>query len=123
MANRTSDGMETSEFSSGGHKQHDVQTFLSLFTTSWKEVAEKNVTLERELRERIRELEQSMDAEPTPEVQEKIDSLNQQLDDCVAYYNWVWSLVDFFDSGEVLKVVPFKETNMDNDAGGKHNEK
>ena len=47
------------------------------------------MTLERGVRERIKKLEQSMEGEPTPEMQDKIHSLNQQLDDCVAYYNWV----------------------------------
>lgn len=103
---------------SNASKQKDVQSLISLFTTSWKEVAEKNVILERGLRERIKKLEQSIEGEPSLEIQERIHSLKQQLDDCVAYYNWVESLVEFFDSGEILNIVPFKEPNLKNHSGG-----
>ncbi|AXF57462.1 GbsR/MarR family transcriptional regulator [Salicibibacter kimchii] len=108
------------EFVKGSRKEHYnvendyVQTFISLFTTNWKEVISKNMTLERRLRERITKLETSIEDEPTAEIQERITSFKQELDDWSSYYQWIRRLVDFFESGEILNAVPVKEPRKEN---------
>ncbi|WP_246407067.1 GbsR/MarR family transcriptional regulator [Geomicrobium halophilum] len=113
------------EFIKGSRKEHYTveddytQTFISLFTTSWKEVVSKNMTLERRLRDRITKLEQAQGDEAAPEVKDRIRALKQELDDWAAYYNWIHRLVAFFESGEIFDVVPVKEPGSeDNQKGG-----
>ncbi|SDI56192.1 GbsR/MarR family transcriptional regulator [Natribacillus halophilus] len=102
------------EFVKGSRKEHYtvesnyIQTFISLFTTNWKEVVSRNITLERRLRDHITKLEQNLEDDPSPEIQEKISRLKQELDDWAAYYDWINRLVAFFESGEILKAVPVK---------------
>ncbi|QDI92579.1 GbsR/MarR family transcriptional regulator [Salicibibacter halophilus] len=108
------------EFVKGSRKEHYnvendyVQTFISLFTTNWQEVISQNMTLERRLRERITKLEASIEGEASADIQERIASFKQELDDWSAYYKWIRRLVDFFESGEILNAVPVKEPRAEN---------
>ncbi|QQK81999.1 GbsR/MarR family transcriptional regulator [Salicibibacter cibi] len=108
------------EFIKGSRKEHYAvendyaRTFISLFTTNWKEVVSKNMALERRLRDRITKLENSSEAEPSKEAEERILALKQELDDWSAYYNWIQRLVDFFESGEIFEAVPVHETDSTN---------
>lgn len=117
------------EFVKGSRKEHYnvendyVQTFISLFTTNWQEVISQNMTLERRLRERITKLEASIEDEPSADIQERIASFKQELDDWSSYYKWIRRLVNFFESGEILNAVPVKEPREENQysEGGKTN--
>ncbi|QQK75270.1 GbsR/MarR family transcriptional regulator [Salicibibacter cibarius] len=108
------------EFVKGSRKEHYnvendyVQTFISLFTTNWQEVISKNMALERRLRERITKLEASIEDEPSAEIQDRMASFKQELDDWSSYYQWIRRLVDYFESGEILNAVPVKEPREEN---------
>jgi DNA-binding transcriptional regulator GbsR (MarR family) len=83
-----------------------VQTFISLFTTNWNEVVSKNSQLAKRLQSNIAQIEQSHEGKPSARVEEKTEELKQELNAWIAYYDWIKRLVDFFESGEVLRYVP-----------------
>ncbi|TSB47473.1 hypothetical protein [Alkalicoccobacillus porphyridii] len=101
-------------------EEDHIHAFISVLTSNWKEVSKENSMLERRLRERINGLEESIEGEPSIEVQNRIHSLNKELDDWVAYYHWVERLVEFFESGEIFTILPFKETTLKHNQGGIH---
>lgn len=106
-------------FVKGSRKEHYAvendytQTFISLFTTNWKEVVGRNTTLERRLRDRVQKLEQFDSEDISPEVKERLHTLCQELDDWKAYYNWINRLVDFFESGKIFDVVPIEDPHKE----------
>lgn len=89
-----------------------VQTFVSLFTTNWKEVVSKNSLLARRLQESISQIEQSQNGSPSKEVEKKVQELKEELDEWITYYDWIRRLVDFFESGDVLESVPVKPDKL-----------
>ncbi|MFC3039366.1 GbsR/MarR family transcriptional regulator [Virgibacillus xinjiangensis] len=102
------------EFVKGSRKEHYrvendyVQTFISLFTTNWREVVSKNSHLARKLQDQLRNVEQRYDGQFSETAQKKKEELEIELEEWTAYYDWISRLVDFFESGEVLKSVPIR---------------
>lgn len=100
------------EFVKGSRKEHYnvesdyVQTFISLFTTSWKEVITKNMAFERKLREKLQVIEDEMGNNPSEDLLSKYQMLTKELDDWTAYYTWIDRLVNVFETGEIFKLVP-----------------
>ncbi|MFD1066135.1 GbsR/MarR family transcriptional regulator [Oceanobacillus locisalsi] len=88
-----------------------AQTFISLFTRNWSEVVKRNTNLERRLREQIRHLETFLTEDSPEEVKNRLESLQKELDEWQAYYQWIDGLVDFFESGEIFKHVPIVTPN------------
>jgi len=82
-----------------------VQTFISLFTTNWREVVSKNSVLGQRLQTTINNIEREQ-VQPTPEIAAKIDELKEELDEWFAYYDWIRRLVEFFESGDIFDAVP-----------------
>ena len=114
------------EFVRGSRKEHYnvesdyVQTFISLFTTNWKEVVSKNSLLARRLQHKIAHLEHRQHGDFSPRVQEKIDELKQELEEWIQYYDWIRRLVDFFESGKILDAVPVAPKDpTDSNKGGR----
>ncbi|MBY7144944.1 GbsR/MarR family transcriptional regulator [Virgibacillus sp. NKC19-3] len=112
------------KFVKGSRKEHYtvednyVQTFISLFTTNWKDVVSKNSLLAKRLQDKIAHIEQQNDGTSDKQVEKKISELKQELDDWVAYYDWIDRLVDFFESGKVFDVVPVTQENTTSDDQG-----
>ncbi|MFS0786401.1 GbsR/MarR family transcriptional regulator [Shouchella sp. 1P09AA] len=100
------------EFVKGSRKEHYnvesdyVQTFISLFTTSWKEVITRNMALERRLRDKLKDIEEDMGHDPSADILKKHQMMTKELDDWTAYYNWIDRLVDCFESGDIFQLVP-----------------
>ncbi|WP_182200908.1 GbsR/MarR family transcriptional regulator [Paraliobacillus salinarum] len=85
------------------------QTFISLFTSNWKEVVARNKKIEQRI---IQDLNSILEDENASEnlieeaKQYKIDS-----EQSIEYYDWVDRLVEFFESQEIFKYVPKKSPN------------
>jgi HTH-type transcriptional regulator, osmoprotectant uptake regulator len=80
------------------------QTFISLFTSNWRKVINKNKMFEKKLKQEIVEL---MENEGLPqETEEKINELLKETKEWLDYYQWLGNLVEFFESGEIFKHVP-----------------
>ncbi|WP_374188390.1 GbsR/MarR family transcriptional regulator [Shouchella lehensis] len=100
------------EFVKGSRKEYYnvesdyVQTFISLFTTSWKEVITRNMALERRLRDKLSAIEEDMEQHASAEILKKHQMMEKELDDWTNYYNWIDRLVDFFEAGEIFQYVP-----------------
>lgn len=100
------------EFVKGSRKEHYnvesdyVQTFISLFTTSWKEVITKNMAFERKLRDKLQDIEAEMGSNPSADLLEKYQMMAKELDDWTAYYTWIDRLVDVFETGEIFQLAP-----------------
>ncbi|RQW21472.1 GbsR/MarR family transcriptional regulator [Bacillus sp. C1-1] len=100
------------EFVKGSRKEYYnvesdyVQTFISLFTTSWKEVITRNMALERRLRDKLSAIEEDMEQHASAEILKKHQMMEKELDDWTNYYNWIDRLVDFFETGEIFQYVP-----------------
>ncbi|MGY0694488.1 GbsR/MarR family transcriptional regulator [Virgibacillus sp. FSP13] len=107
------------EFVKGSRKEHYrvendyIQTFISLFTTNWKEVVGKNSQLARRLQDKIARIEQAHKSNFSPEVEQKVAELKEELTQWISYYDWINRLVEFFESGKVLDSVPVK-ADLDN---------
>lgn len=106
----------------GSRKEHYnvendyVQTFISLFTTNWREVISKNRMFAKKLQQEINEIEKANDGSPA--VEAKVKELHTELTKWVAYYNWINNLVEFFESGAIFESVPV-ETSTKNEGGDK----
>ncbi|WP_143833232.1 GbsR/MarR family transcriptional regulator [Oceanobacillus timonensis] len=105
------------EYVKGSRKDHYnverdyAQTFISLFTRNWSEVVKRNTNLERRLREQIHHLETYLTEDSPEEVKNRMESLQKELDEWQAYYQWIDGLVTFFESGEIFKHVPIVTPN------------
>lgn len=103
----------------GSRKEHYnvendyVQTFVSLFTTNWREVISKNRQFANKLQREIDEIAAASDG--SPEVDQKIAELRKELDEWVAYYNWISRLVEFFESGDIFDAVPIERNDKGED--------
>lgn len=103
----------------GSRKEHYnvendyVQTFVSLFTTNWREVISKNRQFANKLQREIDEVAAASDG--SPEVDQKITELRKELDEWVAYYNWINRLVEFFESGDIFDAVPIERNDKGED--------
>ncbi|WP_298787448.1 GbsR/MarR family transcriptional regulator [uncultured Marinococcus sp.] len=103
----------------GSRKEHYnvendyVQTFVSLFTTNWREVISKNRQFANKLQREIDEIAAASDG--SPEVDQKITELRKELDEWVAYYNWISRLVEFFESGDIFDAVPIERNDKGED--------
>ncbi|GAK09866.1 hypothetical protein JCM19038_3737 [Geomicrobium sp. JCM 19038] len=113
------------EFVKGSRKEHYnvesdyAQTFISLFTTNWKDVVSRNMTLERRLRERVEQMNNAVTDATPQEIVERIETLSNELDAWQAYYNWIDRLVDFFESGKIFDHVPIQDSHKEDN----HHEK
>ncbi|GAK04438.1 betaine operon transcriptional regulator [Geomicrobium sp. JCM 19037] len=113
------------EFVKGSRKEHYnvesdyAQTFISLFTTNWKEVVSRNMTLERRLRERVDHMKTSLSSETPVEIKDRVEALSEELDAWQAYYNWIDRLVYFFESGQIFDHVPLRDSQKEDN----HHEK
>ncbi|MFC2947854.1 GbsR/MarR family transcriptional regulator [Virgibacillus sediminis] len=109
------------EFVKGSRKEHYrvendyVQTFISLFTTNWREVVSKNSQLARRLQEQLNQVENMYDGELSEPTQKKKEELENELEEWTTYYDWISRLVDFFESGEILDSVPLKRKSPKDD--------
>ncbi|GEK57669.1 GbsR/MarR family transcriptional regulator [Marinococcus halophilus] len=103
----------------GSRKEHYnvendyVQTFVSLFTTNWREVISKNRQFANKLQREIDEVAAASDG--SVEVDQKIAELRKELDEWVAYYNWISRLVEFFESGDIFSAVPIERSDKGED--------
>lgn len=103
----------------GSRKEHYnvendyVQTFVSLFTTNWREVISKNRQFAHKLQREIDEVAAASDG--SSEVEQKIAELRKELDEWVAYYNWISRLVEFFESGDIFEAVPIDRNDKGED--------
>ena len=80
------------------------QTFISLFTSNWRKVINKNKMFEKKLKQEIVEL---MENDELPqETEQKINALLKETKEWLDYYQWLSRLVEFFESGEIFKHVP-----------------
>ncbi|RKD69724.1 DNA-binding transcriptional regulator GbsR (MarR family) [Sinobaca qinghaiensis] len=106
----------------GSRKEHYnvendyVQTFISLFTTNWREVISKNRMFAKKLQQEINEIEKANNG--SYEVKAKVEELRKELSKWVAYYNWINNLVEFFESGAIFESVPV-ETPLENEGEDK----
>ncbi|CQR47098.1 HTH-type transcriptional repressor OpcR [Paraliobacillus sp. PM-2] len=83
------------------------QTFISLFTSNWKEVVARNKKIEHRI---MHDLEAIInDAEASGELKEEAKQYMIDSQRSIEYYNWIDRLVDFFESHEIFKHVPKKE--------------
>ncbi|WP_106497904.1 GbsR/MarR family transcriptional regulator [Lentibacillus sp. Marseille-P4043] len=100
------------EFVKGSRKEHYrvendyIQTFISLFTTNWKEVVSKNSQLARRLQDKIARIERAHKEYFSAEVEQKVAELKEELTQWISYYDWINRLVEFFESGKILDSVP-----------------
>jgi HTH-type transcriptional regulator, osmoprotectant uptake regulator len=80
------------------------QTFISLFTSNWRKVINKNKMFEKRLKQEIVELMENEGL--SQETEQKINELLKETKEWLDYYQWLSRLVEFFESGEIFKHVP-----------------
>ncbi|MBA9025305.1 DNA-binding transcriptional regulator GbsR (MarR family) [Peribacillus huizhouensis] len=85
-------------------EQDYYQTFVSLFTSNWQKSIKKNKLFEKKLATELKAILENESL--TEEIELKINDLLKETKEWLDYYNWLTSLVEFFDSGEIFKYVP-----------------
>jgi len=88
------------------------QTFISLFTSNWREAINKSKLFEKRVRRELAEL--SDDASLNEEEEQKLNELLEETQLWLAYYDWLSRLVEFLESGEVFEHVPIHENKITN---------
>jgi len=81
------------------------QTFISLFTSSWRKAVSKSRAFERGLSDKLAKLptdQANLDEELEVEMNELLSETSLWLN----YYEWISRLIEFFESGEIFKHVP-----------------
>ncbi|MFD2679452.1 GbsR/MarR family transcriptional regulator [Bacillus seohaeanensis] len=85
-------------------EQDYYQTFISLFTSNWQKVINKNKLFEKKLSAELSDVLQNENI--NEETEQKINVLLAETKEWLNYYQWINNLVEFFDSGEIFKHVP-----------------
>lgn len=89
------------------------QTFISLFTSTWQKAINKSRGFEQRL---VKKLNQLQAAEGLgAEDEQAINELLVEIRDWMDYYDWIRRVTDFFESGEIFKHIPKKQTGVDHD--------
>ncbi len=88
-------------------KDH-YETFISLFNSTWQKAITKNRNFEQKLKRRLSEMKESPDL--TEEEEQLINELLVEFKEWMDYHDWVRRVAEFFESGEIFKHVPKKES-------------
>lgn len=88
------------------------QTFISLFTSNWREAINKSRLFESRVKQDLAELSESSSL--SDEEEEKLNELLKEVHLWKEYYSWLERLVEFLESGEVFKHVPTHEDTDSN---------
>lgn len=87
------------------------ETFISLFTSTWKQSISRSRHFEKKQTERIEQLRQSDLAEENEAI---MNEFQEELNEWIEYYDWIRRVNDFFESGEIFHHVPKKLSGGDN---------
>ena len=90
------------------------QVFISLFTSNWREAINKSRVFEKRVSDELTKLGESSSLSDDEE--ETLDELTQEIQLWKDYYNWLYRLVEFLESGEVFKHVPIHDSSHSNSA-------
>lgn len=88
------------------------QVFISLFTSNWREAINKSRVFEKKVSDELAKLGESSSLSDDEE--ETLDELTQEIQLWKDYYNWLYRLVGFLESGEVFKHVPIHDSSHSN---------
>lgn len=84
------------------------QTFTDFFTIKWRSGVTMNVTVVRESLQDLKAL--LLDDSITEELREEIQAEIEKLHYILEYYDWLSRLVDSFETGEIFKYIPKKQS-------------
>jgi DNA-binding transcriptional regulator GbsR (MarR family) len=88
-------------------EQDYYQTFISLFSSNWQKVINKNQSLQQKI---ITELNEIIEDEHSDkDTREKAKQYLKETNEVLNFYQWLGQLVDFFQTQEVFKHVPKTE--------------
>ncbi|GAA0308200.1 DNA-binding transcriptional regulator GbsR (MarR family) [Gracilibacillus halotolerans] len=93
------------------------QVFISLFTSNWREAINKSRVFEKRVSDELAKLGESSSLSDDEE--ETLDELTQEIQLWKDYYNWLYRLVEFLESGEVFKHVPIHDSSHSNSPNDK----
>lgn len=79
-------------------------TFISIFTSTWRKAIDRNRHFEERMQRKITELRET--SELTLESEQMLNELLEELYEWTAYYDWIQRVNNFFESGEIFKHVP-----------------
>lgn len=84
------------------------QTFIALFTSSWRKSVSKGRMFEQHLRQQLQSINENRphDEKLDDISEEKMNELLKEIKLWFDYYNWISRLIEFFESGEIFKYVP-----------------
>ncbi|MBM7540051.1 GbsR/MarR family transcriptional regulator [Amphibacillus cookii] len=97
-------------FVRGSRKDHYTveedyyQTFISLFTSNWRDVITRNRKIESRIMHELKEI--INDPTATEEIKEKAQLYIADSKASMAYYNWIEKLVELFESQQIFDIVP-----------------
>jgi DNA-binding transcriptional regulator GbsR (MarR family) len=85
------------------------QTFISLFTSNWRDAINKSRMFGNKIQRDLTELNETKTSSLDEEEKEQLEELLSEVQLWSEYYNWLNRFVEFLESGEVFKHVPLHE--------------
>lgn len=83
------------------------QNFISLFTSNWKKVVQRNKYSEQKNQLDLKRALQDQTLDD--QAKQKAQMLFKESEKSKEYFDWIESLVDFFESHEIFNHVPRKD--------------
>ncbi|MEN1966624.1 GbsR/MarR family transcriptional regulator [Lentibacillus sp. N15] len=91
------------------HVEEDYyETFISLFTATWQKAANRSRNFEQQLMKKLDKLQQEPDL--TEEDEQIINAFLREIKEWVDYYDWIRRVTELFETGEIFKYVPKKQS-------------
>lgn len=87
-------------------EENYYQTFISLFTSNWREVVTRNRRIDQSILREIEDIQQNTTL--NNEQQKKVDHHLQDAKESIEFFDWVNRLIELFESQEIFKHVPKK---------------
>lgn len=87
-------------------EENYYQTFISLFTSNWREVVTRNRRIDQSILQEIEDIQKNSSL--NKEQQEKIDHHLKDASESIEFFDWVNRLIELFESQEIFKYVPKK---------------
>ncbi|WP_174614536.1 GbsR/MarR family transcriptional regulator [Virgibacillus ihumii] len=89
-------------------EQDYYETFISLFTSTWKKAIKRNKQFEQKLMHSLKQIQEKQ-SELSAADEQLVNEYLEEAYEWMNYYDWIRRLIVHFESGEIFKYVPKKQ--------------
>lgn len=80
------------------------QTFISLFTSNWRDVVTRNRKIDQSILKKADNIKKNKTL--SKDQQHKVNHLLEDTYESIEFFNWVSRLIELFESQEIFKYLP-----------------